>query len=159
MERTMSSITAETTQTIDAPAALIYDILADYRHGHPQILPEKYFSDLVVEEGGHGEGTVIRFHMHLLGSTRTARARVAEPEPGRVLTETYPENAAVTTFRVQPLDDARSSVTITTSWNAAGVRGLLERWLVPPLLQKIYRLELANLRRYTQQQIAITEQD
>jgi hypothetical protein len=147
----MPSITAAATRTLDAPAATVYDVLADYHHGHPQILPEKYFSDLVVEEGGRGEGTVIRFRMHMLGGTRTARAVVAEPVPGRVLTETYPENGAVTTFDVEPLEGGRRTrLTISTTWAAGGARGVVERWTVPPLLRKIFHAEMAKLEEYVQ---------
>jgi hypothetical protein len=147
----MRFITAEATRTIYAPAAAVYEVLVDYRSGHPRILPERYFSDLVVEQGGRGAGTVIRFQMHMLGSTRTALAHVDEPEPGRVLTEKYPENGAVTTFQVLPLDDGRRArVTITTQWSSPGPRGLMERWIVPPLLRKIFREELANLEVYVQ---------
>jgi hypothetical protein len=147
----MRLTTAEATRTIDAPAAAVYEVLADYRSGHPSILPERYFSDLVVERGGRGAGTVIRFQMHMLGSARTALAHVDEPEPGRVLTETYPENGAVTTFQVLPLDDGRRArVTITTEWSSPGLRGLVERWIVPPMLRKIFHEELANLEAYVE---------
>jgi hypothetical protein len=145
----MPSITAAVTRTIEAPAATVYDVLADYRHGHPRILPERYFSDLVVEEGGRGAGTVIRFRMHLLGGTRTTRAVVGEPVPGRVLTETYPENGAVTTFDVEPLDGGRRTrLTITTAWVAAGARGVVERWTMAPLLRKVFRAEMEKLEEY-----------
>jgi uncharacterized protein YndB with AHSA1/START domain len=145
----MPTITAEASRTIDAPPGKVYDILADYHHGHPRILPEQYFTDLVVEEGGRGEGTVIRFRMHVLGGTRTARAVVGEPVPGRVLTETYPENGAVTTFDVEPLEEGRRTrLTITTSWASAGVRGMLERWIMQPLLQKIFHAEMTKLEEY-----------
>ena len=41
---------------IDAPAAKVYGILADYHVGHPSILPPA-FRNLIVEEGGVGAGT------------------------------------------------------------------------------------------------------
>jgi hypothetical protein len=142
----MQSITAETTKILDAPAAAVYGVLADYRDGHPHILPEKYFSDLSVERGGIGAGTRIRFRIRLLGTTHTVRARIAEPDPGRVLTETDLKTGAVTTFSVQPLDAGqRSAVTIATTWPTSGMRGLIERWLAPPLLRRIYVEELTML--------------
>jgi len=42
----------------------------------------------VVEEGGIGAGTVIRFQMRILGRLRTFHAAITEPEPGGVLVET-----------------------------------------------------------------------
>jgi hypothetical protein len=145
----MPLITAGATRSLDAPAAAVYDVLADYDDGHPRILPEKYFSNLVVEEGGRGEGTVIRLEMHMLGGTRTARAMIREPVPGRVLTETYPDSGAVTTFNVQPRNDGqRTQLTITTAWHSPGFRGVLERWMVPPLLRKIFRAEMTKLEEY-----------
>ena len=56
-----------------------------------------------MEQGGIGAGTVIRFQMSALGQKRTLRAEITEPEPGRVLVETYLDsNGAVTTFTVDP---------------------------------------------------------
>jgi hypothetical protein len=46
---------------VRAPAEKVYAILADYRHGHPQIVPRPPFGLLEVEQGGYGAGTVIRF--------------------------------------------------------------------------------------------------
>ena len=89
----MPTITAQHEERIDAPAAKVYGILADYRVGHPSILPEQYFGPLVVEAGGEGEGTVIRFTMKAMGKEHTVRARITEPEPGRVLHETAIANA------------------------------------------------------------------
>lgn len=72
---------------IPARRERVYNILANYREGHPRILP-KQFSNLVVEQGGLGAGTVIRFQMSVFGRKQTFRAEISEPEPGRVLVET-----------------------------------------------------------------------
>jgi hypothetical protein len=153
----MRSITAGVARTLDAPAADVYDVLADYRNGHPHILPEKFFSDLVVEEGGRGAGTVIRFRMHLLGGTREARAVVEEPVPGRVITEAYPENGAVTTFDVRPRDGGqRTQLTITTSWEASGIRGLVESWIMPRVLRKIFQEEMSRIEQHVTGQLLAT---
>lgn len=84
----MKTQVASATKIIKAPVEVIYKILADYRSGHPLILPRKYFHSLEVEEGRFGEGTVIRFQMRLLGQTRSFRLLNTEPEPGRILQET-----------------------------------------------------------------------
>ncbi|HSJ12784.1 MAG TPA: SRPBCC family protein [Longimicrobiales bacterium] len=142
----MAALTAEAAAEIGARAATVYDIIADYHVGHPSILPPRYFTGLQVERGGRGAGTIIRFGMKLLGRVTMARAEVAEPEPGRVLTETILDRRGmVTTFRVDPIGERRARVGIATSWTARGIAGLVERLLVPRLLTRVYAAELAQL--------------
>lgn len=131
---------------IAAPASVLYAILADYQHGHPQILPRPPFVSLVVEHGGTGAGSVVRVQMRVLGQVQTFRAVISEPEPGRVLTETN-DTGYVTTFTVEPQADGREAqVTITTAMPARpGIGAALERWMVPRLLRPAYVRELANL--------------
>ena len=64
---------------IPARRERVYSLLANYRDGHPRILP-KQFSGLVVEEGGIGGGTVIRFQMTVLGRKRNFHAAVLYPK-------------------------------------------------------------------------------
>ncbi len=135
------------TQPVPAAAERVYTLLADYRVGHPSILPTKYFHGLVVEEGGVGDGTVIRFQMTALGKTRIVRGVVSEPEPGRRLVETYPESGMVTSFILSPRTGDSCELTIATEWQPRGLAGLLERLVVPPLLRKIYREEIGNIAR------------
>jgi hypothetical protein len=131
---------------VHAPAEVAYSVIADYREGHPHILPRKYFTYLEVERGGRGEGTVIRFGMRVLGTSRDFRAAVTEPEPGRVLVERNLEDGgSVSTFVVEPAG-RHSRVTITTDLTAApGLRGLAERLLTAALLPRIYARELEQL--------------
>lgn len=130
----------------EAPAETVYAILADYRDGHPHILPRKYFTSLKVERGGFGEGTVIRFGMRAFGKTREARAAVTEPEPGRVLVETALDaDGPVTTFVVEP-EGRRSRVTFKTELTSrAGLLGAVERFAAKRFLKRVYALELAQL--------------
>jgi hypothetical protein len=145
----MPRIQATASAVIDAPPHTVYAILADYRHGHPQILPKAYFGALVVEQGGTGAGTRIRFDIRLLGTTHSVRAAITEPEPGRVLAETDLDTGAVTTFTVVPAPGGRGTdVTITTAWTASGVRGWVEGRIAPPMLRRIYTEELQNLARH-----------
>lgn len=142
----MSRIRAQTTAIITAPPAAVWSIIADYRQGHPSILPPRYFAGLDVEEGGVGEGTVFRVHMRVLGSIRTMRMRVSEPEPGRVLEEADLDSDMVTRFTLDPLDDGRTSVTIATTWlPRPGVSGLIDRAVTPSLMRLVYSAELAQL--------------
>ena len=139
--------TVSADAVIPASADRTYRIIADYRSGHPRILPPE-FSALTVERGGVGDGTLIRFRMRLLGSTRTYRAAVTEPERGRVLVETDLEtNGAVTTFTVDPVDGAaQSRVNISTSLPVrSGLAGKIERLVMTRLLRPIYQRELEIL--------------
>jgi hypothetical protein len=134
---------------IPARRERVYSLIANYRDGHPRILP-KQFSDLVVEQGGVGTGTVIRFQMRLLGKKQTLRAAITEPEPGRALVETYFDaNGMATTFIVDPgTAPADSRVTISTELPVrSGFLGFLERQFSTVLLRPIYIRELENLAR------------
>ena len=143
----MTSIHLGEEKEIAAPAATVYRCLADYREHHFQFLPAA-FSDAAVEEGGVGAGTVLRARVRLGGRTHSFRARVEEPEPGRVLTETDLRNGAVTTFTLTPKGPA-TSVRIETRFpRSPGFRGLLESLLVPRLLRRLYREELVLLEAY-----------
>lgn len=142
------TFTVKASASVEAPANVVYGIIADYRHGHPHILPRKYFEWLEVEQGGRGAGTVIRFQMRLLGQTRVLRAVVSEPDPGRVLVETDTGGAGpVTTFTVEPTDSG-SQVTIQTELSSAGGPvGFLERLVLRRILRHVFARELEQLGR------------
>jgi hypothetical protein len=127
----------------------VYSLLANYNDGHPRILP-KQFSNLTVEQGGVGAGTVIRFQMSMFGKKQHFRAAITEPEPGRVLVETDLDgNGAITTFTVNPGHaPADSNVIISTELPVrAGFAGTIERKLSTLLLRPLYVKELQNLAR------------
>src|SRR5215467_12948418 len=135
--------------TIPARRERVYSLIANYKDGHPRILP-KQFSGLVVEQGGVGAGTVIRFQMSVFGRKQTFRAAITEPDPGRVLVETdVGTNAAVTTFTVDPGGaPADSRVTISTELPVrSGFLGKIERQMSTLLLRPLYVKELQNLAR------------
>src|SRR5438067_7779567 len=131
---------------IDAPPDRAFAILADYRVGHPAILPQPPFDHLVVEQGGVGAGTVIRFRMKAFGVTRAMRAVVTEPDPGPVLVETDQDGNVVTTFTVDPVDGSRRARVATSTEMDVGGRllGWLRRRLVDRLLRPAYRREIAT---------------
>lgn len=131
---------------INAPASTIYRLIADYRDGHPRIVPPKHFRNIVVEDGGYGAGTRISFEMVVLGIARRARAVVEEPEPGRVLVERDLDARAMTTFVVDPARGEASTVTIATEMpHRPGIAAAMERFMAARVLPKIYRAELARL--------------
>lgn len=135
-------------RTVCAPADRVYDILADYRVGHPSILPARAFTGLEVEQGGRGDGTVIRVGMKSFGKRTSFRASVSEPQPGRVLVEREIDGAGVvTTFTVHPAGQDGSEVTIETTWTPKGPGAFVERWLAPPFLRSVYKEELHNLEK------------
>ena len=143
----MPLLHASAERTVPAPAAAVYALLADYRDGHPRILPQA-FSNLTVLQGGTGAGTAIRFALKFAGRQQEVEARVEEPEPGRVLSEAYAEKGAVTRFTVDPAGD-QSRVRIETSWESSpGLAGLIERFVAPRLFRKLYNEELDLIERW-----------
>ena len=83
----------------------------------------------------------------MAASTITRFNVVAQPEPGRVLTESGTDSSAVTTFAVSPAG-AASLVRISITWDGAeGIGGLLERMFAPRVLRAIYADELKRLTR------------
>lgn len=145
----MSTIHVSAESDIAAPAERVYQTLSNYRDHHPHILPPS-FSNFAVVEGGIGAGTVMRFDMTVLGRTQSARHRVEEPEPGRVLREIDLDRDLQTTFTVTPQGDG-SRVRIDTVWNEGGLMGPVMKLLAPRTLAPIYREELQNLDRYARE--------
>lgn len=141
------------TALVAAEPSRVYAVIADYHNRHPHILP-KQFSGLVVEKGGVGRGTIIRFQMSVFGRKRTFRAAISEPEPGRVLVETdLDANGAVTTFIVdRDSASGHSRVTISTELAVRkGLAGKIERFLSTRLLRPMYVRELGLLAAYVKQ--------
>jgi hypothetical protein len=131
---------------IPAPQAAVYALLADYRHGHPSILPPA-FSDFMVLEGGIGAGTLIRYRVKLGGRTREVAARVAEPEPGRMLTETDVRTGAVTSFLVTPAGE-QTRLQFETAWEPHGIAGIVERLAAPRMLRRLYEKEFDRIEEW-----------
>jgi hypothetical protein len=135
---------------IGASAGRVYDILADYREGHPRILPSP-FRNFVVEQGGRGAGTLTRFDVRAFGRTQSFRHEVLEPEPGRVLVERDCDLDSCTTFTVEP-SGGESTVTIRTELTSRpGLAGMIERFLSTRFLVRLYREELEKLDRIARQ--------
>ena len=130
------------TALIQAPAQVVYDIIADYRAGHPSILPKPPFVSLAVERGGRGAGTVIRVQMRTLGRPVSYSAVVTEPEPGRVLVETN-DNGYVSSFTVESVAARSTNVTISTAvTRRSRLVAALECWFLSRLLRPAYLREL-----------------
>ncbi len=142
----MKTLHAFAERVIAAPPAPLYAIVADYEDSHPRILPPPYLSNLRVEKGGYGDGTVITCEMRAMGRSLPFRAHVTEPEPGRVLQEAILESGLVTTFTFEPVGGGqRTRVRIDTRWPAPWWRARVEQALMGRLLRKVYDAELQNL--------------
>jgi hypothetical protein len=147
----MAAVHVSAEGAVGAPPDAVYRYLADMRTHHPKFLPPA-FSDFRVESGGVGAGTIIGYTLTAGGRTRQYRAQVAEPEPGRTLTESDMNSSAVTTFTVTP-EGAASRVKIATTWQGAGgIGGFFERLFAPRVLRGIYEDELRRLDTYARQQ-------
>jgi hypothetical protein len=150
----MGQITVKAAAILDARADDVYATIADYRHGHPKILPKGRLYGLQVEEGGYGAGTMIRFKAKALGVEQAFYQCVSEPEPGRVLVEQDVNSPrdVITTFTVTPVEEERKAhVEIATTMSTSpGVQGWVERLLVPLLQRSVYREELHLLEAVTQ---------
>lgn len=148
------SVTA--SALIPAPPQNVYQLIADYRNGHPRILPKPYFIALHVEKGGYGEGTIINYQMRVMGRVLSFRAVITEPTPGHVLVETDLNTGAVTIFTVDPRSDSwQSFVTITTTTEVPdGISGKIQGWLTAQLLRPIYVKELDQWAVVAQEETA-----
>ena len=146
----MAMIRGMAERQIAAPADRVYGYIADFRQHHPRFLPPA-FSDFHVEQGGIGAGTVFSVRLTTGGRSRSYRMQVAEPESGRVLTETDMNSSLVTTFTVLPEGD-QSRVRIETTWpGAGGIGGFFERLFAPRVLHRLYVDELERLDRYARE--------
>ena len=151
----MGHICARAVSMLDARPEDVYATIADYHDGHRRILPKENLYDLQVEQGGQGAGTVIRFKARILGVEQSFHHRVSEPEPGRVLVEQDmdTEQQLATMFIVTPLENGKKSqVEICTTLNASpGLKGIIERLMIPLANPPIYRKELRLLEVVAQQ--------
>jgi hypothetical protein len=150
----MRQIKIKAEAFLNARPENVYTTIADYKKGHPSILPKKSFYDLRVEEGGYGAGTIMSFKARVLGVEQSFHQRVSEPEPGRVLVEQDIDSVqnVTTTFTVMPVEQGQKShVEISTMMNASpGLKGFIERVVVSIFNPKIYRKELKLLEAVAQ---------
>jgi hypothetical protein len=140
---------------LDAPSSVVYNVIADYHTGHPLIVPKPYFQKIEVVSGGIGAGTTLLVTMRVLGTTSLLRHLVSEPEPGTVLVETDLDTGDQTTFTVSPMTGStQTQVNISTIMTTRpGIRGQIERRLIPLIMRPAYRKELRFLEAIAQRKM------
>jgi hypothetical protein len=146
----MGQTRAQAERLIGMPPAAVYVVLADYTTQHPRIMPAPPFSDLEVESGGVGAGTIFHITVRMLGRRQRLHMRVAEPEPGHVLTETNLDTGVVTEFTVAPREGgSRTLARMSSEWETqGGVRGLVDRLVTPRLMRRMFAKQLHQLDQY-----------
>jgi hypothetical protein len=156
-EETMTTMTANLTATFQVEASAVisarpeelYAIIADYKVGHPAILPKPEFTELTVEKGGVGAGTVLQVAVKIWGRVIRSHQIVSEPEPGRTLVETDLDTGQYTTFTFEPVNGSQTRLTITSVFPAKpGFAGWLEKIIQNRVLRGLYERELDNLAAY-----------
>jgi hypothetical protein len=146
----MGRARAHAEKLIHSRPTAIYDVLADYSTHHPKIMPTSLFSDLQVEAGGVGAGTVFHITANVLGRRQRLHMKVSEPEPGRVITETNIDTGVVTAFTVATGEgESITRTRISSEWETnGGVRGLFDRLVTPRLMSRIFARQLRELSDY-----------
>jgi hypothetical protein len=146
----MGRARAHAERSIAATPASVYAVLADYTTQHPRIMPPSLFSNLEVESGGVGAGTVFHITLRMLGRRQRLHMRVGEPEPGHLLTETNLDTGVVTRFSVTSRGGGRRTLArISSEWETAGgLRGLADRLMTPLLMGRIFAKQLRQLDQY-----------
>jgi Polyketide cyclase / dehydrase and lipid transport len=146
----MKMFHVEASDVINARPEALYAVVADYQVGHPAILPKPYFTELTVEKGGTGAGTIIRGSVKAFGNVIPLHHIVSEPEPGRVLMETDIETGQYTTFTFEPLNGGtQTRVTIASEFpTKPGLVGWMESVTTTPFVRRLYKQELRNLADY-----------
>src|SRR5258708_1183689 len=148
----MAQITVTTEAGLYARPEDVYATIADYHQGHPNISPPGNIYDL---QGGYGAGTIIRFKSRLFGVEQSFHHLVSEPEPGRVLREDEIDAAQKESnlFTVTPLENGQKSrVEIAVMMDASpGLKGFVERILVPMRMPAVLRKELKLLEAVARQ--------
>jgi Polyketide cyclase / dehydrase and lipid transport len=131
----MATVTASATKALDASPERVLEFLRDYREARPRILPDNYTA-YRVEQGGHGQGTVIGYHFAAGGRERDYRLAVEEDGAG--LLERDQLSSFVSRWSVAP-EGAGAQVTLESSWQGAGgIGGVFERTFAPLGLRRIY---------------------
>ena len=154
----MSGIQAEYSTVIDARPEEIYAVLSDYRVAHPAILPKPPFTELTVEKGGQGAGTVVMSRVKVFGREMSYHQVVSEPEPGRVLMEKDMDTGQYSSFTLDPLNGGKQTrVTIFCERPLEpGLMGIMQKLTQAQYMRGLFKRELDNLANYLRNSDAAT---
>jgi hypothetical protein len=131
---------------MDAPPDVIYHCIADYsEHHRPEGFLPPAFTDFIIDRGGVGAGTELRWVVDIGGRRRTVTASISEPVPGHTLVETG--SGIETVFTVEPTDGG-TRVRFDTTIEERGFQGILNRLFAARLLGPVYADELGRLDAY-----------
>jgi hypothetical protein len=137
----MAKVVARTSRELAVAPEEALEFLRDYRE-RSKILTDNY-SAYRVEQGGHGDGTVIGYHFAAGGRERDYRLRVQEADGA--LQEHDQLSSFVSVWSVTPAS-AGSEVTLEASWDGAGgIGGIFEGLFAPIGLRRIYGRVLERL--------------
>jgi uncharacterized membrane protein len=142
----MAHIYVQSEYLIPAPPEEVYASLIDFQNTRPSILTSN-FVDYDVEQGGVGEGTVIRYHLKAAGRKRPYRMHINETIKGEILTERDSNSSLVTMWTLTPVNDGQQTqVSLVSEWEGAGgIGGFFERTFAPRGLRGIYGKMLSQL--------------
>jgi Polyketide cyclase / dehydrase and lipid transport len=141
----MGQVSAASSVLINAAPEAVLAAVVDYETVRPKILSSHY-SDYQVVQGGHGQGTVVKWRLQATESrVRDVEAHV--DVAGHTVIEKDANSSMVTNWTVAPAGDG-ATVTTKTSWQGAeGVKGFFEKTFAPLGLKKIQTVLLANLKK------------
>ncbi len=147
----MSKIEVKNERVVNAQPAKVYDVIKDYKEKRPLFLTPN-FLDYQVEQGGNGDGTVVRYRLHAARRERPYHIQVNEAVKGQVIQERDTNSSLVTTWTVSPLESGQQSrVSVATEWEGGqGVGGFFERTFAPLGLHRIYDQMLDQLTALVQ---------
>jgi uncharacterized membrane protein len=142
----MNRIYVQSEYIIPATPEEVYESLVDFQNARPSILTSN-FVDYHVEQGGVGEGTVIRYHLKAAGRKRPYRMHITEPIKGKILTERDSNSSLVTTWTLRPVNNGQQTqVRLVSEWEGVGgIGGFFERTFAPRGLGSIYDKMLSRL--------------
>ena len=141
---------------VHAPSAEVHAALTNYLEIRPKLLTDE-FGDYEVLAGGQGAGTQVRWTLALeeairnrkgkapkkqKGPPRECVIRVVESDADRIV-EQDTKSTLVTTWTLQPPDDATTAVRVDVTWDHPG--GLFARQAEQFAIRAIYEDLLTKL--------------
>ena len=136
----MGRIFVRSERIIEASPGEVFQALSDYETKRPRMLTPHYL-DYVIQQGGRGNGTIIRYRLKAAGRQRPYEMHIEETVKGQILTERDKGSSLVTRWSVLPVAGGqKSKVSIESDWEGgSGIGGFFERTFAPPGLSRIYK--------------------